>query len=195
MDKRKLRSIANNQAVLRALHKCNMEGKEASNINVARLTGLTTQTVTKASRRLGVSLERGAPSNLNGDAYYRVKEILEQTPRRTLGSIGQEVGVTRERVRQLCNKISANGGPVRERVNNRPSCEDCSKPVSWDNKSGYCSFCGKERNKRFFTCPECGTEMVLRPAEYERKISSKFPGCSHSCSFKQYWRSRGGDRV
>jgi len=109
----------------------------------------------------------------------------------TLQGIGDEFGVTRERVRQVlmgCG-IDCRAFPETNRVYNRTEveCEQCGKAfdvAAHQVKKQKRYFCGKRCRYEYmhptFTCDRCGSPMVKKNGRYGPFLAcSNYPKCNN----------------
>ena len=107
----------------------------------------------------------------------KVLEILGENPTLPYSIIGSEVGVTRERVRQIAQQ---NGYPPRTGILKQKMCPSCRKPFYTRNL--YCSpICGyKARQKRMvINCHQCGKPIERTPGNMRSKSGKYF--CNRVC--------------
>jgi len=138
----------------------------------------------------------------------RIVELRQLHPDMTLETIGSEVGVSKERVRQILAKenlptVSTGHSSTKEKE--KAPCKECGTlDKTFQTKQSL--YCSKEcvriaRSKywiRFhkenpdrrttYQCSYCGTSKTLRTGIYERQVRNfKNLYCSHSCSIKAQW--------
>lgn len=107
----------------------------------------------------------------------KVLEILEENPSIPYSIIGDRVGVTRERVRQIAQK---NGYPPRTGVLKLKTCPVCGK--TFNTRNLYCSpECGYEaRRKRVaVNCHQCGKPIERTPGNMRSRSGKYF--CNRVC--------------
>lgn len=108
----------------------------------------------------------------------KVLEILEGDPNLSYSTIGDVVGVTRERVRQIARK---NGYPARMGIPKPEKiCQICGK--AYYTKNLYCSpGCGyKARRKRIsLICQQCGNTIERPPSNIRNESGNYF--CNRDC--------------
>tara|TARA_Y100000593_G_scaffold40770_1_gene78400 strand:- start:3174 stop:4052 length:879 start_codon:yes stop_codon:yes gene_type:complete len=143
----------------------------------------------------------------------KIIQLKHEDPTRTLQSIADEVGCTRERVRQVLNKHGLNTQyPVDDMVAKRHqtfrNCIQCDKwlPASTTGrKDGICFECRTARRlaKKYskFICDYCKKPLILSVSEYSRrlrgkrkyadKIQSTAPLTGVTCSYSCATRQRG----
>jgi hypothetical protein len=112
----------------------------------------------------------------------KVLEILEVNPALSYSFIADEVGVTRERVRQIAHR---NGYPLRKGVLKSKICHICGG-IFYRRNTTYCSpACGyKARSKKIVVnCHRCG-KPVERPPSTMRSRTGKYY-CSKICFEKR----------
>ena len=112
------------------------------------------------------------------ESHLKMIQLKHEDPTRTLQSIADEVGCTRERVRQVLNKHGLNKQyPVDDMVAKRNktfrNCTECNKwlpSTTTGRKDGICFECRTARRlaKKYskFICPQCGDEFIMREREY-----------------------------
>ena len=121
----------------------------------------------------------------------RVAKIRQKNPCATLEEVGQRVGVTRERVRQL---LKAQGLPT---MSYRPSrlfeCLNCG--ASFPNRQGpkyqpkYCSrSCAHEHRVITLACLQCGSLFKRRETYILPRSRYKNPGMFCSTDCYRMWR-------
>ena len=120
---------------------------------------------------------------------------------RTLQSIGDEFGVTRERIRQLLNKHGLANVPARQKPDLRNDCKFCNFPVNAKRygASGTIypkthDLCRKAYNSTLWVtipCSNCQTNIRIRKKERDQRLNIRKMEdhifCSHSCSTKYWW--------
>jgi len=139
----------------------------------------------------------------------RVIQLKHETPTRTLQSIGNEVGITRERVRQILKAEGLNNVyPPREyqskRANLYDSCKTCGIDLDisayHSRRVAECIPCRQiTKDKALYThntCPHCNVEFKISKAylatrqrladtyhlTYGKGHTSDRPFCSRKCS-------------
>ncbi len=110
----------------------------------------------------------------------RVWAIREGNPRALAVNIAKEVGVSRERVRQILVRFDLPTRILKEPTN---WCCFCVKPIP--KAKLYCSrYCHERGHKVQVVCRACGVEFTLRLSVYHvRSRRSKAGGlwCSRAC--------------
>ncbi len=107
----------------------------------------------------------------------KVLEILEENPALPYSIIGNEVGVTRERVRQIAQR---NGYPPRNGILKQKICPVCGS--AFYTRNIYCSpVCGcRARQKRVVvSCHQCGKPIERTPGTMRSKSGKYF--CNRVC--------------
>ena len=134
------------------------------------------------------------------DAATRRNQIVQMktdNPNMTLERIGREVGVSRERVRQVLSKEGI------KTSKDNPTCADCGvilrpsviKPYT-DPKTNkrYCKSCRNNMVYGIYECHTCGKEVKRRKKQI-RKSKQKHVFCDKTCLGKylgtHYSRGRG----
>jgi hypothetical protein len=79
-------------------------------------------------------------------------------PCATLQEIGNKVGVSRERVRQILSRDSLST----KHYSMTYHCNMCGEQIRKDNKSGYCKVCKVKAHLVPLICDQCGT-LFYRP--------------------------------
>ena len=117
----------------------------------------------------------------------RVFALREEHPDWTLDAIGQEVGVTRERVRQILKK---GGMPTKAKRTPR-LCSVCKIRVETSRK--FCSSeCRKKNSSITFQCSFCGIDVTWARSVYnaQKRRGYKNIHCSRECSIRHIWKIR-----
>jgi len=113
----------------------------------------------------------------------KVLEILRESPTLSYSSIANDVGVTRERVRQIAYK---NGYPPRQGKLTPKICPVCAE-IHY-RKSVHCSsICAyKARLKRVIVhCYHCGEPIERVPGALRRNGNGKY-FCSRLCFYAKW---------
>lgn len=119
----------------------------------------------------------------------RVRAMVAADPSRTLQSMADELGLSRERVRQIC---TAHGIQREKPPDKSPTCALCGYPISYG--ATYCRICWQtERHhapRLTFACEQCGEKFLRREAEVrsnaKKGILTRW--CSKLCMRR--WASR-----
>lgn len=112
----------------------------------------------------------------------KVLEILGEDPTLSYSIIAEEVGVTRERVRQIARR---NGYPPRKGTTKQKICPFCGD--TYYTKRLYCSrTCAyKAKQKRIVvSCHHCGKPVERTPASLRNKNGKYF--CSRACFYARW---------
>ena len=122
----------------------------------------------------------------NGSIRPQVVALKHADPTRTLQSIGDELGVSRERIRQILKAEGLNDKyPVKEyrakRANLFNSCSECGVDIITSDYTGrrraLCTSCRKlaDYNALYTTveCPRCGTTWDMRTKELKTRLILK----------------------
>ena len=128
-----------------------------------------------------------------------VIQLRKENPDMTLKAIGEKVGITGERVRQLLKReglptVSTNGHTTSYRVP-RGKCKTCGDQIGLDKEldAKYCSrecIQTKGRAISFITCYRCGKVKSTSKNEVKwQSIKYKHTYCSRSCSSKAFWEN------
>lgn len=119
--------------------------------------------------------------------------LLDSNPNRTLQSLGDALGLTRERVRQLINQHNLRRVSPRA-ISQTIKCQDCPKtikaydlPKSRKDLPYVCRSCHKARNQITVVCENCNKHFK-RARYYQR---SKLAWCSRRCQGKYIGRTYG----
>ena len=160
--------------------------------------------------------KRGRPIGTTGPdrglSFAHAIQLRSDNPDMTLEAIGNIVGVTKERVRQLLKKAGMETRSAKAIHARRPPhlkfgkpCPTCDKPVPYRQKEstnlspshGYYPMYHIEcRPGSLFVdlvCPYCHKSFQLPMYDYNQKMkhlnngSQKDLYCSHSCVSNAYW--------
>jgi len=113
--------------------------------------------------------------------------LREENPEWTLDAIGKEVGVTRERVRQILKK---RGLPTKAKRTPK-LCAACNIRIEASRK--FCSpECRKKNSSITFTCSFCGVDVTWARSVYnaQKRRGYKNIHCSRVCSIRHIWKIR-----
>ena len=144
----------------------------------------------------------------------RIIELRHQHPEMTLEEIGNEVSLTKERVRQVLtkenlstksSKLSPNFSTVAKPIQPCINCGSLEKNFI----SKHTAYCGNDcvaeaRDRQWkqfhqdhpdrrttYQCEYCGTDKTIRTGIYERQIRTfNKLYCSHACSIKAQWDNK-----
>ena len=131
-----------------------------------------------------------------------IMQLRLDNPTMTLEEIGQQVGLTRERIRQI---LRNNNVPTRATSKfPQRKCANCQKPMTTDQgyvihvrasspTKSYCNTqCREAKLYDYYPCDYCGKLVWKRKKEYKHlKTLSQTFHCSHSCSHLHQWNMDG----
>jgi len=131
-----------------------------------------------------------------------ILQLRRDNPTMTLEAIGQQVGLTRERIRQILKK---NHVPTRATSKfPQRKCANCQKPLvdthghrmyvrSSSPAKSYCNTqCRQAKLYDYYSCDYCGKLVWKRKKEYKHlKTLSQTFHCSHRCSHLHQWSMDG----
>ena len=122
-------------------------------------------------------------------------KLKTENPDRTLQSIGEEIGVSREYVRQILKEFEIDTSwESKGRIPLPNNCSSCDVDISIETnhyrKLALCKSCRDEQKYanvfRDVVCPNCKKVYSLRKSDRRIKISEKLNGrdpfCSRSCA-------------
>ena len=115
---------------------------------------------------------------IHGENYTKAIEIRQSNPCATLQTIGDKLGVSRERVRQILNKAHK---PTKHYIVTY-HCNGCGKEILKNNVGGYCMSCKILRNKIPVACTQCEKIFYLSPSRL--LVSREHYFCSNKCKGK-----------
>ena len=119
-----------------------------------------------------------------GIARKTVRDLRMGNPRMLAAEIAEQVGVSRERVRQILN---SEGLPTRIAPRLRP-CKVCGNPITNNNAKYYCSMaCLTKDHQVSLVCSICGKPFKIRTCDYEHRLRHKKTNlwfCSKVCQGK-----------
>ena len=148
-----------------------------------------------------------------------IHKLLEEDPRMTLQAIGDALGITKERARQIIeinnykfahpNSLFRNNKDTKEIIRlpkllKIRGCSECGTKISSQNKGGMCSSCRKESNRIKLICTNCGKQATLssqasamRRSHIKRNIvkNPDIEFCSQDCSSKYVGRRWGTGNI
>ena len=106
-------------------------------------------------------------------------------PDMTLKEIGDAVGYTRERIRQILAKENLSTRSRGRTPKPKPLCQGCSEPVP-RRRMLYCSAeCRNPNGKTTFTCANCNTNVTVMTSVYKSRLSkSSKIYCGRTCRDK-----------
>ena len=112
----------------------------------------------------------------------KVKEIREQHPEWTLNEIGEELGISRERVRQILRSENLETRSAKRVPKPMPPCVRCGEPVPY-RKRIYCSpNCQRPNGRTTLHCHYCNKPVeVMSSIAKSRNSRYKFFHCSREC--------------
>jgi hypothetical protein len=113
----------------------------------------------------------------------KVLEILRARPNLSYSRIADEVGVTRERVRQIAHK---NGYPPRQGNLTPKICPLCGD--IYYSRRLYCSdICAHKARRKIIVviCHHCGKSMERAPATLRRNGNGRY-FCSRLCFYARW---------
>jgi hypothetical protein len=115
-----------------------------------------------------------------GENFKKAIELRKATPCLTLQQIGDKLGVTRERVRQLLNKGEM---PTKHyHYNSKLHCAKCGKKLFAPSKSGLCQGCWASPLVPLI-CDQCGKLFYRRQL---RILNPRQPHTGFYCSKQCY---------
>ena len=137
-----------------------------------------------------------------------VKFLRTTYPNMTLEAIGEEVSLTKERVRQILAKAelpTVSNGRATTKARPLEPCRMCGTPNK-QRVTKHAKYCSKECQKRGITerakqwrkdhpekwttyqCDYCGIDVTIRTFLYARQSKTyKKHFCSHYCNMKNQW--------
>lgn len=123
------------------------------------------------------------------------REMLEAwpTPIGNMSEVGRCIGVTRERIRQLCNKLGIEREAKLARL-----CKECGCEIGSGSRTGLCLLCWRESKRITLPCDYCGHphKRLLSLMKWKRK-DPRYKGklyCSTKCSLlalqkAEWWKA------
>ena len=120
--------------------------------------------------------------------YEQLAKAVSGTEYRTLQSIGDDLGVTRERIRQLLNKHNLVNVSARQKPDMRKDCLVCNLPVDKERKPlkfvygkgwskegfkylKYHTTCWEEKIWTTEVCSCCEKSFKIRHSDKKRRLS------------------------
>ena len=119
----------------------------------------------------------------------KVKFIRNQKPSATLQEIGTMVNRTRERIRQILNKL---GLPTKA-IHTKRLCPICNKEIATSDKR-YCSReCLSKSYRQLFICEVCGQPFALLNSVANARVGKggHIRFCSKYCQGKWLGQNYG----
>ena len=194
LDKEKIQKIC----LLRIEH------PDMSQPAIAKEVGVNTASVYKYLRSEG--LPTAATVRSDQLVVTIVIQLRKENPDMTLKAIGEKVGITGERVRQLLKReglptVSTNGHTTSYKVP-RGKCKTCGDQIGLDKKISYNKgvrspqYCSQECIPtkawliEFITCYRCGTvKSASKNRPKWQSIKYKHTYCSRTCASKAFWEN------
>ena len=155
-----------------------VENPKLTLVAIAKQVSVSDGSVGKVLEEAGLRTRQkiGKPSK----SHFEMIRLKHENPTRTLQSIADELGCTRERVRQIFKRHGLDKQyPVdkilSERNNTYRNCKECNTYIPTDKgtryrRLGICYDCNtaKRLAKKYskFICPQCGNEFTMREREY-----------------------------
>ena len=127
-------------------------------------------------------------------AYNREKIInyRKNYPEMTLEAIGNEIGVSKQRVAQVLNEEKLETRSINQIPKDLPPCRNCGTIVP-NVRRVFCSNeCRYPEGKKTLTCYYCNTEVILFHSQYKARMTKyNHVHCSRAC----YFKSRKGKSI
>ena len=119
---------------------------------------------------------------MTSGSRIRVVELRTHHPHMTLREIGEELGITRERVRQILTSEKLETRSTARIPIPMPSCKRCGNPVPY-RKRLFCSrICQRPTGRTIVMCHSCGKEISLMTSIYKtRHARAAHIHCSRTC--------------
>ena len=115
-------------------------------------------------------------------ARERIIDYRKNHPYMTLEAIGTNVGVTKERVRQILHSENLETRSVPRIPDPMPGCRACGKPVNYRRRIFCSSECQFPLGKTHTNCHHCNTEITLMTSVYNSRMRrAKFIHFSRPC--------------
>ena len=112
----------------------------------------------------------------------RVKSLRQSNPGMTLIEIGEEVGVTRERVRQILASENLETRSTARIPIPMPPCRRCGNFVPYRKRIFCSSICQHPTGRTIVMCHSCGKEISLMTSIYKtRQARAAHIHCSRTC--------------
>ena len=156
--------------------------------HISKETGYSAFRLRKIIAQLGIAKAR-PPRPRNMELRERIVVLKHENPLRTLASIGHEVGITRERVRQILNEqglqyVYPAKKIVSQRSGRHTTCVICNVDIpsqeASHRKTGYCSNCSELKrvedynNRRInLICEACDKPFSMLKSAYHWRVERK----------------------
>jgi len=115
-------------------------------------------------------------------AREKIIDYRKNHPYMTLESIGNNVGVTKERVRQILNSENLETRSLHRIPAPMPNCKVCSKPVTYRRRIFCSAECQYPGGRTTTKCHSCNKEITLMTSVYNSRLKrAKFIHCSRVC--------------
>ena len=109
-------------------------------------------------------------------------ELRKHHPEMTLQAIGTELGISRERVRQILTSENLETRSVGRIPEPMPLCRTCNNPVPIRRRIYCSSECQRPYGKTTVNCHFCNTEITLMTSQYNARTSRNVHiHCSREC--------------
>ena len=124
-----------------------------------------------------------------------IVQLRKEHPNMTLQEMGEQIGISRERVRQILVSENLSTRSIKE-VERRtfkplPRCESCNLPTKAHNRKYCSSGCRFPGGWTTFACYRCGKENTIETSQYKKRAKYyNHMHCSKSCSTKTYWETK-----
>ena len=112
----------------------------------------------------------------------RVIALRKHNPDMTLIEIGNEIGITRERVRQILVSEQLETRSTSQIPRPMPLCKRCGISVPYRRRTFCSAICQHPAGRVVVNCRYCGKEISLMASIYKsRSDRSKYIHCSRTC--------------
>ena len=118
----------------------------------------------------------------NRGTRLEIIEYRTKYPEMTLLEIGNIVGVSRERVRQILSSEQLQTKSLKRQPPIIPDCKTCGNKVP-TAKRIYCSEECRRPVKQILKCDYCKKEMIFAPSLYNARNRAIKVHCSRECYF------------
>lgn len=120
-----------------------------------------------------------------------VIELRKNFPELTLREIGEEVDLTRERVRQILTDANLNTKSLARISSQLTLCATCNKILH--NKRKFCNKkCQFPNGQTTFQCATCGTSKIVMTSVYKARMQRNSTiHCSRTCRDHSRRKSNG----